>query len=197
MSNHPWKKDLETIVQQTSRCRNIVRGLLDFARQRKPDKRASDISALLEKTLTLLEKQAPFQNIRDRQGIRRRDPAGLYRWRSDRAGLHEHHAQRGRCDGRDRGNASHSRRDSGTEWSKSHLSTRDRGLPKKTSPSSSIPFLQQSRPERERGLGLAISYGIIQSHNGDIRVTSDVGKGSTFRISLPISPDLQQQAGVN
>jgi signal transduction histidine kinase len=35
-------------------------------------------------------------------------------------------------------------------------------------------------------LGLAISYGIIQSHNGDIEVESQVGKGSTFRIKLPV-----------
>jgi two-component system NtrC family sensor kinase len=61
---HPWKKDLENIVQQTTRCRNIVRGLLDFARQRKPDKKEWDIHALLEQTLTLVEKQAPFQNIK-------------------------------------------------------------------------------------------------------------------------------------
>jgi two-component system NtrC family sensor kinase len=61
--NHPWRKDLETIVQQTSRCRNIVKGLLDFARQRKPDKKQWDIHTLLERTISLVEKQAPFQNI--------------------------------------------------------------------------------------------------------------------------------------
>ncbi len=62
--NHPWRKDLENIVQQTTRCRNIVKGLLDFARQRKPDKREWDIHLLIDKTLTLVEKQAPFQNIK-------------------------------------------------------------------------------------------------------------------------------------
>ena len=67
--NHPWKKDLEKIVQQTTRCRNIVKGLLDFARQRKPDKREWDIHLFIEKTLTLVEKQAPFQNIKIDQRI--------------------------------------------------------------------------------------------------------------------------------
>ena len=62
--NHPWRKDLETIVQQTSRCRNIVKGLLDFARQRKPDKKQWDIHTLIERTISLVEQQAPFQNIR-------------------------------------------------------------------------------------------------------------------------------------
>jgi two-component system NtrC family sensor kinase len=62
--NHPWKNDLENIVQQTTRCRNIVKGLLDFARQRKPDKKEWDIHVLIDNTLTLVENQARFQNIR-------------------------------------------------------------------------------------------------------------------------------------
>jgi two-component system NtrC family sensor kinase len=40
------------------------------------------------------------------------------------------------------------------------------------------------------GLGLAVSYGIIQAHGGDIEVQSNVGEGTTFVISLPV-----QQAG--
>src|SRR4030043_1240488 len=62
--NNPWKKDLENIVQQTTRCRNIVRGLLDFARQRKPDKKEWDIHSIINQTVTLVENQARFQNIK-------------------------------------------------------------------------------------------------------------------------------------
>ncbi|MCJ7663423.1 MAG: ATP-binding protein, partial [Desulfobacterales bacterium] len=48
------------------------------------------------------------------------------------------------------------------------------------------PFFTTKQTGKGTGLGLAISYGIIQSHNGEIDVESEVEKGSTFRIKLPI-----------
>jgi signal transduction histidine kinase len=52
------------------------------------------------------------------------------------------------------------------------------------------PFFTTKETGKGTGLGLAISYGIIQSHNGNIEAESHVGKGSTFRIKLPIEkPD--------
>lgn len=40
------------------------------------------------------------------------------------------------------------------------------------------------------GLGLAVSYGIVRRHEGFIEVSSEVGKGTTFKINLPIAEDV-------
>lgn len=47
------------------------------------------------------------------------------------------------------------------------------------------PFFTTKAKEQGMGLGLWVSYGIIQAANGSIAVESDVDKGSTFRVSLP------------
>ena len=48
------------------------------------------------------------------------------------------------------------------------------------------PFFTTKPVGKGTGLGLSLSYNIIKKHQGRIEVTSDVGKGSTFRVWLPI-----------
>ena len=63
--NNPTQIDaLKKIVGQADRCREIIRGLLDFSRQRKPDKTICNINSVLESCVSLLEKQALFHNIK-------------------------------------------------------------------------------------------------------------------------------------
>jgi two-component system NtrC family sensor kinase len=191
--NNPWKKDLENIVQQTTRCRNIVKGLLDFARQRKPDKKEWDVHMLLENTLILVEKQAPFQNIKIKKDFNTRIPLLFVDgdqiqqvFMNILLNAADAMASNGgtltiRTEMKN-GIAQISFTDTGHGISKEHLSK------------LFAPFFTTKETGKGTGLGLAISYGIIQSHNGEIDVESEVGKGSTFRIKLPVEIAMKSPA---
>ncbi len=185
--NHPWKKDLDNIVQQTTRCRNIVKGLLDFARQRKPDRKEWDIHALIDRTVTLVANQARFQNIKI---VKEFDPH-LPHLLVDGDQIQQvfmniiinaadaMSGQEGTLTiktSSQNGIAEILFRDTGCGMSKEHLSK------------VFTPFFTTKETGKGTGLGLAISYGIIQSHGGEIEVESEIGKGSTFRIKLPVEP---------
>jgi two-component system NtrC family sensor kinase len=62
-ADEPCRPNLEKIVTQAGRCGDIVRGLLDFSRQRKSNKTLYDVNKVLRQCISLLENQAIFQNI--------------------------------------------------------------------------------------------------------------------------------------
>ena len=63
MKGTTHEEDLRVIRDETLRCRKIVRGLLDFARETSPQKVPADVNALIDGRLRILEKQANFQNV--------------------------------------------------------------------------------------------------------------------------------------
>jgi signal transduction histidine kinase len=55
------------------------------------------------------------------------------------------------------------------------------------------PFFTTKAEQEGTGLGLSVSYGIITDHGGEIRVESEAGRGSTFFVCVPASPDIDLQ----
>ena len=56
------------------------------------------------------------------------------------------------------------------------------------------PFFTTKPIGKGTGLGLSLSYGIIKNHNGSIEVDSEIGKGTTFRIVLPVKHSASDEA---
>ena len=62
------------------------------------------------------------------------------------------------------------------------------GIPEEIRDRIFDPFFSTREVGKGTGLGLSVSYNIVAAHGGTISVESQVGKGSTFRVSLPLSP---------
>jgi two-component system NtrC family sensor kinase len=62
------------------------------------------------------------------------------------------------------------------------------GIPEKNLKRIFDPFFTSKEVGKGTGLGLSVSHGIVRAHGGVIEVESTVGKGSTFRIYLPLEP---------
>lgn len=186
----PTKQTLQKIVIQANRSRDIIRGLLDFSRQRKPDKTLCNINNLLHESLSFLENQALMQNIQiithfdnDLPSIVI-DPSQVQRVFINLV-VNAAEAMNGI------GQLSMTtRRDQANANIEVIFSDTGSGISEENQEKIFDPFFTTKETGHGVGLGLAISYGIIKEHNGSISVESEAGKGTTFVVRLPITSEV-------
>ncbi len=183
----PTKQTLQKIVVQANRSRDIIRGLLDFSRQRKPDKTLCNINNLLTESLSFLENQALMQNIKivthfedDIPSIVI-DPSQVQRVFINMI-VNAAEAMNG--NGQLSMTTIHNQV---KKFIEIVISDTGSGITEENLEKIFDPFFTTKETGHGVGLGLAISYGIIKEHGGSISVESEVGKGTTFTIRLPIT----------
>ncbi len=183
------RQSLEKIVKQADRCRDIIRGLLDFARQRKPEKRLSNVNKVLEECVSLVDKQVLFHNIRIVQHLSPNlpqvfmDPSQVQQVFMNMI-LNAAEAMKGG------GQLTMTTRLVPVEQMvEIEFTDTGHGIKEEDLDRIFSPFFTTKEVGHGTGLGLAISYGIVKEHRGTITVESEEGKGATFTISLPVGSE--------
>jgi two-component system NtrC family sensor kinase len=187
--DHPDRSALETIVTQAQRCTKIVRGLLDFSRQKKSYKKAYEVDLVLEESLSLVEHQSLFHNIAIEKRFERdlpmvtMDPSQIQQVFMN---LIMNAAEAMEGEGLLVVSTRHD-----CEKETVEVVVRDTGTGILTEDLDQIfvPFFTTKEAGHGVGLGLAISFGIVEEHGGKISVDSEVGKGTTFTVRLPVAKD--------
>jgi two-component system NtrC family sensor kinase len=183
---------LNKIVTQAGRCRDIVRGLLDFSRPSKPVKKLTNVTQILNECVGLVENQALFHNIR----IVRRPMENLLPVVADPSQIQQvlmnliinaAEAMDGNGD-----LTLATRYDAMDKVVEIECTDTGRGIRPEDLERIFDPFFTTKEGSHGTGLGLAISYGIIREHRGSISVESEVGKGTTFTVRLPVVPQEQE-----
>lgn len=187
----PHYENLKKIVKETSRCKDIVKGLLEFARPKDPEMSLIDINKLVDKSLSIMEGQALFQNIR----VEKRYSSDLSKIVADSGQLQQVFMNiiLNAAESMD-GNGSLILFTSLDEDSKNisiKFTDTGQGIKEEDKKRLFEPFFSTKEVGKGTGLGLAISYSIIQKHNGTIEVASQVGKGSTFTVKLPVTKEIK------
>jgi two-component system NtrC family sensor kinase len=185
------RSDLETIAESTERVRKIVKGLLDFSRQIKLDKEPTEINRLVSSAISLMENQALVKGV----SITFNPGENLPMLTLDRNQFQSVLLNMiiNALDATEPGGTINiytatglSASDTGHKGVEITIADTGCGIPADNLDKLFDPFFSTKEVGQGTGLGLSVSYGIIQRHGGTIRVQSELGKGSTFFIWIPI-----------
>jgi two-component system NtrC family sensor kinase len=181
----PNRENLEEVIRQTERCRDIVKGLLEFSRQSKGNTEPVDLNKLLRDTLSLVGKQALFFNIEVVCQLELQLPPVV----ADRSQFQQvfiNILMNAVQAMNERGAITIATRRAGAgDTVEVAISDTGHGIPPEAIGRIFDPFFTTKENGHGTGLGLSIAYGIVTSHGGSITVQSEVGKGSTFTIRMP------------
>ena len=181
----PIREDIELIIEQAGRCKKIVAGLLDFARQNKVAREPTNLNELVQRTVrTIVVPEGVRIDVRQF---------------SDSPAADVDQDQIVQVLTNLIGNAVDAMDGQGTiqielngDERGATLRIRDtgEGIPNENLKKIFEPFFTTKRVGEGTGLGLAVTYGIVKMHGGDIQVESNANSelgptGTTFTVTLP------------
>jgi len=186
VENPQWNEDLQEIVNQTLRCKQIVTRLLDFSRQSAGERIPCDINTVIGLSIELVERQSLFHEIEFLTDL---DP-DIPRLTGDPSQLQQVFTNiiinaGFAINGKGRITITSSYDPESCQVILAFLDTGP-GIPPDIIGEIFEPFFTTKQPGEGTGLGLSVAYGIIQRHGGSIMAENDPSGGALFTVVLPL-----------
>ncbi|MEW6532562.1 MAG: response regulator [Thermodesulfobacteriota bacterium] len=184
--NSQTHADLGVIVRETTRIRKIVQGILEFSRETPMQKSPGRVENVLDQTLEIIVHQQRFFGIELMKEYGKDVPEVVFD-----PGQMEQVFMNIILNGLDamngHGTLRVQTRKKG-DWVEVDFQDTGKGMPENILDKIFDPFFttKDSTEGTGMGLGLAVSYGIVQNHSGEIEVKSKLGEGTTFTVRLPL-----------
>jgi two-component system NtrC family sensor kinase len=189
-------EDLDLVIQETKRCSTIIRRLLDFAREKTPEKKYADLNRVIEDAVRLVERPAHLHDIEIVLDLAQGLPPAwidedLIKQVIVNMVVNAQHAieDKGIITLRNRPCPDPRRPEPGlpaVPMVEVAIADTGCGIPAQNLQRIFDPFFTTKGVGQGTGLGLSVSHGIVKAHGGAIEVESVVNQGSTFRIFLPM-----------
>jgi two-component system NtrC family sensor kinase len=183
--NNDLREDCQTVIHESRRCSKIVKELLDFARVSDSQKTMQPIRKAIDRTTALIEHNVDFKNIEISKDYDPDLPEILMDASQIEQVLINIMINAGQA--MPEGGKLMIKTGVGTSKDNIYIRLEDTGcgIPEENIEKLFDPFFS-TKGHQGTGLGLSVSYGIIQSHGGEIVVNSKPGEGTVFTIVLPI-----------
>ncbi len=189
-------EDLDLVIRETKRSAAIIRRLLDFAREKAPEKKFTDLNRLIEDTVRIVENPAQLDDIAIELDLDRTlAPVWVDANMIEQVVMNmlvnarQAIERQGRITVRTRRAARPMSPEPGAApVPMVEISITDTGCGIAAGDLQRIfdPFFSSKEVGQGTGLGLSVSHGIVRAHGGLIEVESRLGEGSTFRVYLPL-----------
>ena len=189
-----FKKYLSQVVHETSRVGRIVQDLLAFSRRSKPYRSKNDINAIIRSTVNLINHKLKLMNVEIELLLEENIPPIQCDVSQIQQVIINLIMNAGEA-AQSKPNAKVTVQTS-LDAPKNNfmfvVEDNGEGIPKENISKVFNPFFTTKGEGKGVGLGLAVVFGIIEAHKGDITVKSTVGIGTTFVVSLPFEDEKRQ-----
>ena len=181
------RQDMEMVLREARRARDVVRRLLDFARQTESVRDRMDLNEVLGDVVDLTRHLMKTSGI-----VYTEDLASDLPWTSiDRNQMKQvflnlfHNALQAMTGGGELKLQTRKAIHEGRTWVIASVKDSGEGISSENKSRLFQPFFTTKADQGGTGLGLSVTYGIVTDHGGRIEVESQQGKGSTFTVWLP------------